>query len=204
MRLAPWWALLSAGFAPLVLVGGWTAAEILQGPGYDSVTKTISVLAAYGAPGYWVMTGTLVALGTCYLATAVGLRAAALPGRLALAGGGVASMMLTVFPAPIKGGDLGHGAVVTVGFGLMALWPILAAYRNEPGPWALKLPAAFVASGLICLCAGWFLVELQTDGAAGIAERTLTSTQSLWPLVVVVCCLSHPVREEPAREEQPP
>ena len=49
MRLVAWWALLSSGIAPVILVGGWTAAEVLEGPDYNPVTQTISVLAA-GAP----------------------------------------------------------------------------------------------------------------------------------------------------------
>ncbi|QIQ03664.1 DUF998 domain-containing protein [Streptomyces liangshanensis] len=196
MRLAPWWALLSSGSAPLLLVGGWTTAELLQGPGYDPVTQTISILAAYGAPGYWVMNAMLVTLGTCYLATARGLHAAKLPGRLALAGGGVAAIALTLFPAPVSGGNFGHGTVVTIGFALMAAWPVLAANRTGKGPWALRLPAAIVASALMVLGAAWFLVELQTRGAAGVAERVLTAAQAVWPLLVVTSCVHHPAREE--------
>jgi hypothetical membrane protein len=198
MRLAPWWALLTSGSAPVLLVGGWTTAELLQGPGYDPVTQTISILAAYGAPGYWVMNAMLVALGTCYLATARGLRAAAFPGRLALAGGGVAAITLTLFPAPVHGGDFGHGTVVTIGFVLMAVWPVLAANRRGTGPWALRLSVTIVVSALMCVGAAWFLFELQSRGAAGVAERVLTAAQALWPLLVVTSCLLHPVRREQA------
>ncbi|MFJ2646242.1 DUF998 domain-containing protein [Streptomyces sp. NPDC087420] len=201
MRLAPWWALLSSGSAPLLLVGGWATAEVLQGPGYDPVTQTISILAAYGAPGYWVMNAMLVTLGTCYLATARGLRAARFPGRLALAGGGVAAIALTVFPAPVRGGNFGHGTVVTIGFALMAAWPVLAAHRTGTGPWALQLPASIVASALMVLGAAWFLVELQSGGAAGVAERVLTAAQALWPLLVVTSCLHHPARESSESRE---
>ncbi|MFI5758626.1 DUF998 domain-containing protein [Streptomyces sp. NPDC051569] len=197
MRRAAQWALLSSGCAPVLLVGGWTIAQFLQGPGYDPVTQTISVLAAYGAPGYWVMTGILIALGSCYLATALGLRAAALAGRAALGCGGVAAMLLTAFPAPTRGGAFGHGAVVTVGFALLAVWPILAADRRGAAPWGLRPTVSIVASALMVAGATWFLVELQSRGAAGIAERALTFTQSLWPLLVVTSCLRHPGHDEP-------
>jgi hypothetical protein len=92
MRLIPWWTLVSSGCAPVLLVGGWTIAELLQGPDYDPVTKTISVLGAYGAAGYWVITGSVIALGACHLATAYGLRVAATAGRLALAAGGLCAV----------------------------------------------------------------------------------------------------------------
>ncbi|CAM5309883.1 HTH-type transcriptional activator RhaR [Streptomyces californicus] len=35
MRSAPWWALLSSGCAPVLLVGSWAIAQERQGPAYD-------------------------------------------------------------------------------------------------------------------------------------------------------------------------
>ncbi|MFJ4920271.1 DUF998 domain-containing protein [Streptomyces sp. NPDC088725] len=198
MRLVPWWALLSAGLAPVLLVAGWTTAERLQGPGYNPSTKTISVLAAYGAPGYWVMTGMMIALGVCYMVTAQGLRGAALAGRAALAAGGVAAMVLTLAPAPPSGGSFGHGAVVTVGFVLLAGWPVLAADRSGIAPWALQPTVAIAVTALMAAGAVWFLVEVAIQGIAGIAERALTFAQALWPLLVVVSCARHPARSESA------
>ncbi|MEY7978662.1 DUF998 domain-containing protein, partial [Streptomyces pilosus] len=88
MPIVPRWVLLSSGCAPVLLIAGWVVAASLEGSAYDPVTQTISVLAAYGAAGFWVMTGALFALGVCHLLTAWGLRPAAAAGRLALAGGG--------------------------------------------------------------------------------------------------------------------
>lgn len=104
MRSVPRWALLSSGCAPALLIGGWTIAALLEGPAYDPVTQTISVLAAYGSAGSWVMTGAFPALGVCHLLTAWGLRPAAPAGRVALAGGGVAALVVAVVPVPRSGG----------------------------------------------------------------------------------------------------
>ncbi|MFJ5290706.1 DUF998 domain-containing protein [Streptomyces sp. NPDC088348] len=213
MRLVPWWALLSSGCAPVLLIGGWNLAEWMQGPGYDPTTRTISVLAAYGMPGYGVMTGMLLVLGACYIVTAFGLRAATLLGRAALAGGGISAMVLTLVPAPPSGGSFGHGAVVTVGFGLLAIWPVLAVDRGARAPWGLR-PAlargdggaswglrpdvAIAVSAAMCACAVWFLVGLQLQGLPGVAERVLTFAQALWPFLVVVSCWPHQVASEPA------
>ena len=84
MRPIPWWALASAGAAPVLLVGGWTLADALQPPGYDPVRDTISALAALGATDRWVMTSALAGLGACHVVTALGLRPARppRPGRL--------------------------------------------------------------------------------------------------------------------------
>ncbi len=101
--IVPAWSLVSSACAPVLLIVGWTVAAELEGPGYDPAQQTISVLAAYGAPGYWVMTGALMALGVCHLLTAWALRPAAAAGRAALAGGGLAALAVTLVPAPSSG-----------------------------------------------------------------------------------------------------
>lgn len=197
MGRVAWWAVVSSACAPLVLVGGSTTAAVLQGSAYDPVRQTISVLAAAGPSGYWALTGTLIALGICHLTTAFGLRAAAPAGRLALGAGGVTAIVLVWFPAPASGGSFPHGSVVTVGFSLLALWPILACVRGAGRrhgtrpPWALRPLPSYTVSALIVAGAAWFLIALELHDAAGIAERVLTTAQSLWPVVVVVSCLLH-------------
>ncbi|HEY3482921.1 MAG TPA: DUF998 domain-containing protein, partial [Streptomyces sp.] len=189
MRLVPWWTLLSSGCAPVVLIGGSTTAAVIHGPGYSPVRQTISVLASDGPSGYWWLTATLIVLGSCHLATACGLRAAGLAGRVALGAGGVSAMVLALFPAPSSGGSMSHGSVVAVGFSLLALWPVLAADRRGGAPWGLRPAPSLTVSALMIAGGAWFLFELQTDGPAGVAERILTAAQSLWPVVVVVSCL---------------
>ncbi|MFC8827762.1 DUF998 domain-containing protein [Streptomyces sp. NPDC057137] len=189
MRRAPWWVLLSASGAPVLLVGASAISQVLQGPTYNPAVETLSILASYGARGYWLMTGILLVLGACYMATAHGLREAALPGRLALAGGGIAAMALTLVPAPLSGGALGHGVVAATGFVLLAIWPALAARRRRRhAPWGLRFKVSIVASAAMCLCALWFVFELQNGKAPGIAERVVTVVQAVWPLVVAVSC----------------
>ncbi|MFE3665484.1 DUF998 domain-containing protein [Streptomyces sp. NPDC059164] len=189
MRSAPWWALVSSGCAPVLLVGSWMIAQLRQGSAYDPATETLSVLASYGATSYWLMTGMLLVLGTCYVATAHALRQAALPGRVALAGGGLAALALTLVPAPSSGGALEHGAVATVGVVLLAVWPPLAATRGgRPVPWGLRLDVSLAASALMFASALWFLAELQSARAPGVAERVVTFLQALWPFLVVLSC----------------
>jgi len=191
MRLVSWWALLSSGCAPVVLIGGWMLADLLRGPGYDPVTQTISALAAPGAPYRWLMVGALAALGSCHLVTALGLRAAALVGRVALAGGGVASILVALFPQPYGGGSLRHGVAVGVGFALLSVWPCLAADRSQFAPWGLKLAPAVLVTTSMLVGAAWFMIALRDHGAAGVVERVLTGIQSVWPFLVAVSCLHH-------------
>ena len=198
MRLVPRWALLSSGCAPALLIGGWTIAARLEGPAYDPASQTISVLAAYGAAGFWVMTGALFAVGVCHLLTAWGLRAAALAGRVALGGGGVSALVVALLPPPSSGGSLHHGSVAAVGFTFLAVWPVLAADRNGAAPWGLRPAPSIVATVLIGVGAAWFLIEMHHHGPAGVAERVVTSIQSLWPFVVVASCLLRPDSDGPS------
>ncbi|GAA0654227.1 DUF998 domain-containing protein [Kitasatospora atroaurantiaca] len=191
MRLVPWWALLSSAGAPVVLIGGWTLADLLRGPGYDPVTQTISSLAAQGAPGRWLMVGALAGLGACHFVTALGLRAASLVGRAALAGGGVASILVALFPQPQGGGSLRHGAAVGVGFALLSVWPCLAVDRSRFAPWGLKPAPSVLVTASMLAGAMWFMLALRDHGAAGVAERVVTAAQSFWPFIVAVSCVLH-------------
>jgi hypothetical protein len=189
MRSVPRWTLLSSGCAPVVLIGGWTIAALLEGPAYDPATQTISVLAANGAAGFWVMTAALATLGVCHLITALGLRPAALPGRVALGAGGVAACAVALLPPPSSGGSLRHGSAVAVGFTLLAVWPVLAADRHRAAPWGLRPVPSLTATALMLASAVWFMIEMNQAGADGVAERLVTALQSLWPFVVVASCL---------------
>ncbi|MER6714671.1 MULTISPECIES: DUF998 domain-containing protein [unclassified Streptomyces] len=195
MRSVPVWALVSSGCAPVVLIMGWLMAASLQGPAYDPAAQTISVLAAPGNSGYWVMTAAFIALGVCHLLTAWGLRPAATAGRVALAAGGVSALTVALVPAPSSGGSLGHGSVAAVGFVLLAAWPVLAARTSGTVPWALRPLPALGATAVMALGAAWFLVELHQRGAAGAAERAVTTIQSVWPFVVVLSCFQRPARD---------
>src|SRR5690348_16883875 len=77
VRVVPWWGMLSAAVAPVLLIGGWTVAARLQPGSFNPVTDTISALAARDAADRWVMTSALAAVGACYVATGLALRPAA-------------------------------------------------------------------------------------------------------------------------------
>jgi hypothetical membrane protein len=188
MRSVRWWALLSAGIAPIALIGGWAVAGALQPPGYSPVVQTISALAAHGATDRWVMTFALYALGVCHVVTSLGLRIAALPGRAALACGGVATMLVAAFPEPAGGGtSTAHVTAATAAIVALALWPVLASSSGLGRPWVLaRVPSAAITVLLLVLGA-WFLAELHSGGdQVGLAERVLTGIQALVPLAVTV------------------
>jgi len=191
MPFVPWWALLSSTCALFALIGGWALGASLQPPGYNPMVESISALAADGATDRWVMTGALFVLGVCHAFTALGLRAAALPGRVTLACGALASFAVALSPEPCCGGtSVRHMVSTGIGFTALALWPVLAAMPGRAAPvWALRRIIGYGVTLLLVIGAGWFLLLLHAHGAAGFAERVLTGAQSLWPMVVVVACM---------------
>jgi hypothetical membrane protein len=169
-----WWVLLSSGLAPVLLVGGFTLAAHRQPAGYDATRDTISALAGYGATDRWVMTAALLGVGVCHVVTAVGLRPVAVAGRVLLAAGGVATLLVAAFPLPRTGSSLPHAVAALVAFAALTAWPALAR-------------RSFVATAVLALLLAWFGYELFSDGdRVGLSERVLAAAQAIWPLCVAV------------------
>jgi len=192
VRNVPWWGLVSSAAAPVLLVGGWTAAARLQPRPVDPVADTVSALAAVGAADRWVMTLTFALVGVCYIVTGIALRPAGAAGRLILAAGAAAGMLVAVNPQPAHGGSPSHALWASVGFAALAVWPAGAWRRGPEVPWGLR-PA--VCAGVVVVLAvlvAWFGLEVVTGaGHAGLAERVLGLAQAVWPLMAVLSC-RHP------------
>jgi hypothetical protein len=194
MSTVPWWALLSSGAAPVLLVGGWLAASALQPTGYDQFTQTISSLYADGATDRWLMTMVVALLGVSYITTAFGLNAVRSAGRGALVLGGGCSILLAFSPQPTVGMSLPHIVATGMGFTAMAIWPLLAAGRGPSVPWPLRPASSTVFTVAVLASTAWFLTELQIHGEAGLAERVVTGLQAVWPAIVAFSLrLSHDV-----------
>jgi hypothetical protein len=186
VRNVPWWGVVSAAAAPVLLIGGWTVAAGLQPGSFNAVVSTISALAARGAADRWVMTLALAGTGACYVLTGLALRLATLPGRLILMAGGVATVLVAANPQPAGGGSsLAHTSWAAVGFIALAVWP-LAASRQAP-PAGLRPAGSACAGAVLAGLLLWFGVELITAGRqVGLAERVLAGAQAAWPLIFVL------------------
>lgn len=191
----PRWTVLSAAAAPVLLIGGWTLAAARQPGGFDATTETISALAASGAADRWIMTTGLAGLGACHVITALGLRPAAPPGRLVLAAGGLATVLVAGFPQPAGGSSAAHVLAAAVAFPALSVWPALARRRKSAWlPAGVSVGAAVVLLGLL----GWFGAELYGGGTRlGLSERVLAGAQALWPLAAVLLSRGKAVRGTP-------
>lgn len=199
MNRIPSWALASAGAAPVLLAGGLALGEALQPAGYSPIRDTISALAARGATDRWVMTSALAGLGICHVVTAAGLRPARLEGRIVLAGGGIATLMVAAFPQPEHGNSVAHTVAATIAFASLGVWPLFAAHRQSMAPLLTRsscISASLVLVGLVA----WFAAEVH-GGERGLAERAAAGAQALWPLAVVVTARRARVRTAPAPAE---
>lgn len=190
VRGVPWWGVLSSAGAPVLLVGGWTAAAWLQRGSYDQVSRSVSTLAEVGAADRWVMTSAFFVVAALEVATGLALRPAGPAGRLILIAGGVAGMLVAVNPLPFQGGfSLGHAFWAAVGFGALSAWPAGAWRRGPWVPWGLRSGVSGCAAAMLISLLVWFVAEVVADGSQiGLAERVLGGMQTLWPLLVVLSC----------------
>lgn len=189
MRRVPWWGLLSSAAAPVLMIGGWTVAAALQPGSFDQVTGTISALAGYAATDRWVMTLALAGVGICHVVTALALRPAAAPGRLALAAGGLATALVAASPLPAGGGgSVRHTIAAAIGFITLALWPVLSVRRDPSAPSVVRPAVGAGAAVVLFALLVWFGAELMGGGQVGLAERVIAGAESLWPLAVVLTC----------------
>jgi hypothetical protein len=181
---APWWALISAGAAPVLLAGGWTIAARKQPVGYSSIRDTISSLAAQGAGDRWIMTSALAGIGFSYAVSAAGLPVAPMTGRIALAVGGIGTVLVAAFPQPASGNSVAHTVAAAVAFVALGAWPVLAIHRDSENIFLHRGPSvvATVASFGLLL---WFVLEVH-GSYRGAAERSAALVEALWPLAVVV------------------
>ncbi|WP_299447870.1 DUF998 domain-containing protein [uncultured Phycicoccus sp.] len=177
-------AVVSSAVAAVALIGGWTWAAELVGSGFDPRAESISALASLGTPHRWVMTAALVVTGLAHCVTAAALGSARLPGRVALALGGVATLAVAVVPLPSRSeSSAAHTVVATASFVLLAVWPLLAAGRG--GPPMLDRRVAWPAGGVLVLAVASLGVGVGGSGF-GLHERVVAAMTVLWPFATAV------------------
>jgi hypothetical membrane protein len=186
----------------MILIGGWTAAADLQPHPFDAIHSSISALGAVGMPYRWVITIALLGVGVCHATTGLALRPAAEAGRVLLMLGGIASILIAVNPQAAHGGSLPHEAFSLIGVLVMTAWPVAGMLRDPGAPLGLRPAAAYATTTVTLIILAWFTAELFNGPQLGLAERTVTADQSLWPLFVVLSVLAARQRARvPAEQE---
>ena len=182
----PWWAVFSAGLAPVLLIGAWLTADAVQPASYSPIRQTISVLAGDAGTDRWIMTATLFLVGSSYLVTAAGLAGVRAPARTLLAVSGLSTIGIAASPEPASGPTPQHLAWTVLSAVTIAAWPALAARRLPPRPLVLSGYSSAAVTVVSAALLGWLFIEAQGGGALGLAERLTTSAQACWPFVVAL------------------
>ncbi len=182
----PAWGVVSSLAAPVLLIGGWTLAARLQHDDFDSVSGTISALAAQDADQRWLMTGALLGVGIAHVTTACALRPARRLGRVLLALGGAATIGVALAPLPAgDGGSAAHVAFAAGAFVNLAVWPAFAGHRTQQWPFTPTV-AYSVGGVLVAEVAGFFVLLLAQGPGVGFIERVTAGSQALAPLAAVL------------------
>lgn len=189
VRDLPWWGLVSAVLAPVLLIGGWTVAADLQPVPFDPVTTSISTLAAEGTPYRWLITIALLGVGACDVLTGLALRPATGAGPAVLITGGVCGVLVALNAQPRHGSSVPHEVFAAAGIVLLTIWPVAAIRRDRGAPPGLRPAAGYGAAAVTLALALWFAAQLPGGEQLGLAERALTAGQALWPLVVTLSVL---------------
>jgi hypothetical membrane protein len=176
----------SAALLPVVMIGGWLAAEVLQPPSYSPVRSTISGLAGLGGTDRWIMTSALILVGACYFVTAAGLPGVRVPARIVLMVAGLSSIGIAVSPEPVHGSAPQHLAWTSLGAVAITVWPAFTARRAPSQPLILRARGAAAVTGVFIALLAWLIFETQGGTALGLAERLVSAVQVTWPLIVAL------------------
>jgi hypothetical protein len=195
------WAIISAGLAPVLLTGAYLVAGTLQPASYSPMRKTISAMAGQAGTDRWIMTGGIVLVAGCYLATAAGLTGLRAPARALLIVAGLAGIGIAASPEPATGATPRHLAWTTLGAVTTALWPAFAAPRTTPRPLILSSYGSAAVTAAFTALLGWVLIETRDGSVLGLAERLTSSIQTSWPFITALTL--HHTRPRPAAHAQP-
>lgn len=197
----PWWTVLSAACAPVVLLACATIARSVRIESYNPVSETLSALAADGR-GEWVMTAGLAVSAGCQVVTAVGLRVMPLLPRVALALAGCCGLAVAALPDRL-GTATAHIAATGLGATLLAIWPLLTVPWARPISWSRRVRWAVAASAILAGLLIWMCYDAWRGIQLGLSERSAATAEMLWPLIVVVSARYRLRRRDQARESPP-
>ena len=183
-------ALFAATIGPIQSVLGWLIAGSLWS-GYDPIRKTISDLAADDSPVQWIQSSFFLLGGTLSLLAAIFARSLAMPGRVIIFLGGLATYGFTYFTTPSQDGhsDM-HRYFAVASFVLFSAWPIFSMRLNKQYPWVLRPAGAIIATIGFTIISLWFLSTWTNPDAnnVGLVERVIATSQTTYLSVVIWIC----------------
>lgn len=191
-------AVVAATIGPVQSVMGWFIAGSLW-EGYDPIRKTISDLAANDSPVQAIQTSFFVLGGILSLIAAVYAKSFALPGRVIIFLGGLATFGFAYFTTPSQDGhsDL-HRIFAIATFVLFSAWPLFSMRNSSEYPKVLRPTGAVLATVGFAISSLWFLSTWTNPEAnnVGLAERLIATGQVTYLSVVIWICWIHGKKSE--------
>ena len=185
-RTIPAWVLVTAGLAPVLVIGGPLAAGVVQPSSYSPLRDTVSTLAGQGGTQPWIVTSALFVVGGCYLATALGLTGLRLPARILLAVAGLSSIGIAASPEPAAGSTPQHLAWTALGAATITVWPAVTTRRGPGQPLILTARGTAVVTAVFVTLLGWVLLETRDGTLLGLSERIMSAAATTWPFIVAL------------------
>jgi hypothetical membrane protein len=194
-------AIIAATIGPVQSVLGWVIAGALW-EGYDPIRKTISDLAADDSPVQGIQTSFFVLGGVLSLVAAVYSRTLAMPGRVVIFLGGLATFGFAYFTTPSQDGysDM-HRIFAIASFVLFSAWPLFSMRTTAEYPWVLRPAGAILATIGFTIISLWFLSTWTNPDATnvGLVERVIATAQTGYLSAVIWICWLHGKRAEVSR-----
>ena len=191
-------AIIAATIGPVQSVLGWLIAGSLW-EGYDPIRKTISDLAADDSPVQAIQTSFFVLGGVLSLVAAIYSRMFAMPGRIVIFLGGLATFGFAYFTTPSQDGhsDM-HRLFAIASFVLFSAWPLFSMRIKSDYPWVLRPVGAILATVGFTMISLWFLSTWTNPDATnvGLVERVIATTQIGYLSVVIWICWLHGKRAD--------
>ena len=189
-------ALFAATLGPVQSVLGWVISGALW-PGYDPIRKTISDLAADDSPVQWIQSSFFILGGTLSLIAAIYARSFAMPGRMVIFLGGLATYGFTYFTTPSQDSSSEmHRVFAIISFVLFSAWPLFSMRISGSYPWVLRPVGAIVATLGFTVISLWFLSTWTNPDATnvGLVERIIATAQTTYLSAVIWIAWLHAKR----------
>ena len=183
-------AVITAILGPIQSVSGWMISGALW-PGFDPIKKTISDLAADDSPVQAIQSSFFILGGTLSIIAAIYARTLALPGRITIFAGGLATYGLTYFTTPSQDGySWPHRYFAIASFILFSIWPLLSMRLDKNYPWILRPWGSVLSTAVMGVIAGWFLLTWLDPNATttGLVERVIATAQTGYLSLVILLC----------------
>jgi len=180
-------ALWAITLGPIITSGGYAIAGA-SWSGYDPIVHAISDLAADDSPvqGYVSALFLVAALG--HIIVSHYAKVFALPGRIAILLGGIATIGLTVFTTPSQtSSSTWHRIFASLSFLIFTIWPLLVMRRGKGVPPMLRPLASIIGALVLGAVSIWFLTLWLDPNAQimGLSERIVVIVQAIYPAFVL-------------------